>query len=409
MAVRLMLALFVILCAGSARGEDWSQWRGPRRDGVADFKPPKAWPKSLKKEWQITVGQGHSSPIVAGDRVYVFARQDDDEVLLAINLADGKQLFRHAYAAPYKVNSAAEGHGKGPKSTPVLAGERLVTLGISGILTGWDVSGTGKRLWQHEFSRQFAATSPLYGTAMSPLIRDGQCLVHVGGHGGGALASFALADGRKQWTGTDEGPAYASPVLAKIGGAEQLITQTQDACLAVDPRSGKTLWKLAFSTEYTQNSVTPLVVDDRIIFGGYNQPTFEVRPIQDGGVWRTATDWKNADIPMYMSSPVALGKRFFGMTQRQSGQLFCAEVATGKVLWTGKPRLGENAALVLAGDVLFALTNGGNLVAVSAAADTYRELARYRVSDSPTWAHPVLAQGKVLIKNENELLLLSFE
>jgi outer membrane protein assembly factor BamB len=369
---------------------------------------PRTWPRELRKLWQINVGEGHASPVVAGKTVYVFARQKDDEVLLGINLSDGKELFRQAYAAPYEVNPVAASHGKGPKSTPIVANGRVLTLGISGILTCRDAH-TGKLRWQHDFSKEFEATSPLYGTAMSPIVHAGLCIAHVGGHDDGALEAYALDTGKRQWSWDHDDPGYASPIIAKLAGTEQLITQSQGACLAVTPDSGKLLWKTPFTTEYEQNAVTPLAHQGLVILGGYNQPTRAVRITRDGAAWSLKDVWANANIPMYLSSPVASGDAFFGMTHKNSGQLFCADVRTGKVHWTGKPRLGQNAALLVTGDALLVLTSQARLLVVKLAADSYQELASYKVADTPTWAHPAVVEGnKILIKDRNNLTLWSF-
>ena len=182
----VVLGLALLWAAGSASAaENWSQWRGANRDGVAlEVAPRKEWPQELQLKWQIEVGLGHSSPVVAGERVYVFTRQDDKETVRAISQADGKDIWRKSYPAPYEVSPPAAGHGKGPKSTPVVADGRLFTLGISGILSCWDAE-SGELKWRKEFSKQFKHTSPLYGTAMSPLIDHGRLIVHVGGHDSG--------------------------------------------------------------------------------------------------------------------------------------------------------------------------------------------------------------------------------
>src|SRR2546425_606416 len=107
-------ALTALFAGTPLQAADWPGWRGPARDGVvADFTPPKAWPKQLTELWRVEVGEGHSSPIVVGDNVYLHTRQKDDEAVLCLALADGKQRWRSSYAAPYKMHAAAVGHGKG--------------------------------------------------------------------------------------------------------------------------------------------------------------------------------------------------------------------------------------------------------------------------------------------------------
>jgi len=164
----LATVLTFVMCS-PAVGADWPGWRGPRRDGhVEDFKAPAAWPKMLQCSWKAQVGEGHSSPVVSGSKVYQFVRQGDKEVVICLDLATGKEAWRSGYAAPYEPNQYAKSHGKGPKSTPAVGGGKVYTLGISGILSAFDAA-TGGIQWQKEFSKEFPATSPLYGTASSPL------------------------------------------------------------------------------------------------------------------------------------------------------------------------------------------------------------------------------------------------
>ncbi len=215
------------LAAGTGALGDWPQWRGPQRDGhTQNFKPPAEWPAELAEVWQLDVGLGHSSPVVAGKSAYVFTRCDDDEVLAKIDLAQGGEQWHYGYPAPYQVNPAAVTHGKGPKSTPVVADGRVFTFGIAGVLTAWDAK-TGKQLWQREFSKLYEKTSPLYGVAMSPAVDGERCIVHVGGHDKGALVALDVQSGETLWTADEDGPAYASPIVITLDEVRQVVTQSQ--------------------------------------------------------------------------------------------------------------------------------------------------------------------------------------
>jgi len=224
---------------------EWPQWRGPNRDGaVVGAAAPAVWPKELKVRWRMTVGTGHSSPVVADGRVYQFARQGEEEVLIALDAATGKELWKTpGLAVAYEMNPAARGHGKGPKSTPVVAGGRVFTLGITGVLSAHDAK-TGKLIWRKDFSKQYPSTSPLYGTAMSPVVVGDLLVAHVGGHDRGALTAFDPANGSVKWSFEPDGPAYSSPVVVNVGGERQLVTFTQKELVAVSPANGKLLWKL---------------------------------------------------------------------------------------------------------------------------------------------------------------------
>src|SRR5687767_4225676 len=147
----------------AATGTDWPQWRGPRRDGSVDAALPAQWPVALKKRWETPVGAGHASPVVSGNRVVVIARERDQEIVRALDLASGREIWRAAYPAPYDVNPAARSHGPGPKSTPAIAGGRLFTLGVGGILSAFDLA-TGTLTWR----APAPPVLPDYGAATSP-------------------------------------------------------------------------------------------------------------------------------------------------------------------------------------------------------------------------------------------------
>jgi outer membrane protein assembly factor BamB len=391
------------LIAGSATAGDWPQWRGPERDGRADPADlPNQWPDELQPAWRLAIGEGHSSPIVADGRVYAFSRQDGREIARAIDLGTGDVLWSASYDAPYMVHNAARDHGAGPKSTPIIAGGRLFTFGISGILSCFDVAD-GSVVWRKEFSERFEKTSPLYGTAASPLITNGKVIAHVGGHDDGALIAVSVADGREVWTWDGDGPGYTSPILIEAGGARQLVTQSQTALIGLDPETGRLRWRVPLRTPYDQNSITPLVHEGLLIYGGFQKPTVAARLVRQGDDWQLVEVWKNGDIPVYMSTPVISGDLLFGFTHRNSGQLFCADASTGEVHWTGTGRAGDNAALIGAGDVILAQFTTGELHVLKATSESPEVVARYRVADSATWAHPAIAAGRLLTKDVETL------
>jgi len=231
----------------------------------------------------------------------------------------------------------------------------------------------------------------------------------VGGHDQGSLRAFDVASGDVRWQWNGDGPAYTSPIVVELGSRRQLITQSQRACIGVSPQDGKLLWEVAFRTGYDQNTVTPVVWNGTIIFGGYHEPTFAVRPQGAGQKFSAKIVWKNPDVPMYMSSPVLVDKLLFGMTERRRGQLFCADASDGRILWRGPPRLGENAALLTDAKVLVVLTTEAQLLVVAADPDSYQQLASYRVAESATWAHPVVIAGGVLIKDSDTLAFWSWD
>jgi outer membrane protein assembly factor BamB len=390
-----------------AQTAEWNQWRGPQRDGVvAGFSAPSAWPDRPKQVWKVPAGIGHSSPVVSSNRVFLLSRVGEQEAVTAFDVATGTQVWRQTYDAPYQMNPAATSHGKGPKSTPIVDRGRVVTLGISGILSAFDAA-SGKVLWRHDFRQEFKPAEPDFGASMSPIIDGDHVIAHVGGGGGGALIAFNLADGARRWTWKAEGPAYASPIIATFGGARHLVTQSQKHVIGIAPADGRELWRIPFTTDYDQNIVTPVAVDAMLIYAGLSKPTTAVRLVQDGGAWKPHQVWQNAEIPMYMSSPVVVNGVMYGLTHRNRGQFFAVESSTGKGLWTSPPRQGENAALAAAGNLLVATTTDGELV-VMRQGKTHELVREYALADSPVWAHPAFHDGTVIIKDADTLSAWSF-
>ena len=398
------------LLLASSSAQEWNQWRGPSRTGAAaSFTPPAAWPERPAQRWRITAaGAGHSSPLVAGGRVYLHSRIGEQEAVTAYDLASGKQVWQQLYDAPYEMNPAARSHGKGPKSTPIVHGDRLFTFGISGILTALDARD-GRVVWRNDFKRDFPITAPDFGTAMSPALEGSSLIVHAGGAKGGALAAYDVANGRMRWAWKGDGPAYASPIVASVGGTRQVITQTQRRIVGLSATDGTLLWEIPFTTEYEQNIITPVVVDGVLIYAGLNKPTTALRLEQAGGKWTTKEIWENSDVPMYMSSPVAAGGYLYGLTHRNRGQFFCVDAKTGKTMWTTRGREGENASLLTAGGLLLATTTEGELVVAKQNPREFELVKRYTVAESPVWAHPAPAGRGLVIKDAESLTFWTFE
>jgi outer membrane protein assembly factor BamB len=365
----VLAVLTALAAAGAQTSTDWPQWRGPTRDGVVGAALPAQWPDALKKRWEIPVGAGHASPVVSGDRVVVIARQGDEEIVRALDVTSGQEIWRAAYPAPYTVNSAAWAHGPGPKSTPAIAGGRVFTLGIGGILSAFDLA-SGKLIWRIPAP----AALPMYGSATSPLVDGGNVIAHLGGHDNGALTSFDAATGKPRWQWMGDGPGYGSPIIATFGGVRQVIAQTQKFLVGLNASDGALLWGLPFTTDFDQNAITPIVFQDLLINAGTDLPLTAIRPKLDGGKWIAETVWTNPQTPMFMSSPVLIGGTIYGLTQRSRGQFVAIDAATGKTRWNTQGREGENASMLGSPSWLLASTTNGILVVARASPEKYEEV-----------------------------------
>lgn len=391
--------------AGIGLGQEWPQWRGHSRDGAATgIETPTSWPSKLARVWSVPVGEGHAGPLISGRTVYLHSREGDEEALRALDIRDGKTLWRQAWAVPYEMHPAARSHGKGPKSTPVLAAGRVYTVGITGTISAFDAA-SGRSLWTREFSGQHKPTAPLYGTAASPVVDHGLLIAHVGGHHSGTLAAFDAASGEPRWGLKGDGPGYASPIVAELGGARQVITQSDQRILGVALEDGSLIWSMGFTTAYDQNAVTALVFEGLVIVSGIEKGVHAYSLERADGRVVLKEAWARPEISMYMSSPVLAAGRLVGLSHLRKGQLFCLDPRTGRTIWTGPGSQGDHATLMSSGDLVLILTDAAELIVANAGADAFTPLARYAVADSATWAHPAPAAKGILIKDMDHLTL----
>ena len=301
-----------------AVADDWPQYRGPGRDNkVTGFTPPATWPKELKKEWSVKVGDGVSSPALVGDKLYVFTRVETDDVLTCLDAKSGKEIWKEKYASE-QVGGIAGGRKGGPKftgprSSPAVGEGKVCTLSVAGIVTCFDAA-SGKIAWQ-----KMTKGKPQFSTATSPLIAEGKCIVHIGSGGGkggagkGDLMAYDLANGETKWKWSGDGPGYASPVLATIKGVKQIVELTDSNLIGVNFEDGKLLWKTALRTTDYQ-SATPVIDGDTVICGG-NAYAIE----KSGDSFEAKRVWKERD-PTFYNTPVLKDGVEYGPHRRRQGR-----------------------------------------------------------------------------------------
>jgi len=379
---------------------DWSQWRGPNRDGVVTaFTEPAAWPEKLTEQWKVTVGIGYATPVLIGNRVFMFARQDANEVMMAIEADTGKVVWQTSYPAQVTMNRAAARHGEGPKSTPTYADGKLFSLGYGGMVTAWDASN-GRILWQKY------GPMATFGTAQSALVDRGLVILHVGGNSNnGALTAFDAATGAIKWSWNGDGPGYGSPVLAEFGGMRQIVVQTQRNIVGVSAATGELLWQRTLVSPSEQNSITPIVYGQTVINSALGNPLTAFTVSKTGAQWTTTDVWTNPDVTLYMSNAVLVRDVIFGMTNRNSGQFFAFVAKSGKTLWTSEPRQATNTAVLATSSVVFLLKESAELVVARASGAGFEPLRTYTVATSATWAQPTISGSRIFVKDNAALTL----
>ena len=397
----LLIGFTAVNQAQRATG-DLTQWRGPNRDGViAGFTAPAAWPERLNQRWKIEVGLGYATPLVAGNRVYVFSRQADDEVMSAIDADSGKVLWRTAYPAPFTMNSAATPHGQGPKSTPVLSGGRLFSIGMTGVITAYDAA-SGKQVWQKAGS----SLVPMYTShAFSPVIEGGTVIFHVGGHNQGALTAYDVNSGDVKWSWNGDGPGYGSPIVEEFGGVRQVVTLTQGKAVGVNAATGALLWERPFASSNFTSSITPVRYGQSVIIWTNIGSLTALNIARRNDQWVAEPAWESPDLPGRLSNTVVDGDVMFGLTNRNMGQYFAFDLKAGKTLWASEGRQANNVAMLRAGNVLFSLENDGELVVLRANPTAFEPLRRYKVAEAETWAQPTISGNRIFVKDVSTLTL----
>jgi outer membrane protein assembly factor BamB len=392
----------------SASAQEWTQWRGPTRDGLVPASiAPASWPESLRRAWRVEIGEGYSSPVVSGGRVFVHSRRDPDEIVMAIDLATGQVIWQQKYLAAFQKNQYAARMAKGPNSTPLVVGSRLFTLGVSGVFTAWDAA-TGHQLWSKDFSKAVDSSKLFCGTAASPLPVAGLVAVQVGSdvHGGQILA-FDPATGTAKWEWRGPGPGYASPIAIDVAGTVQVVTLTERSVVGVDAKTGSELWSAPFPDEWQENIVTPVWTGSQLIVSGTRQGTHAYALQKADDKWQATEVWKHTGVTMYMSSPVYGGGLIYGHSKKQRGQFVALDAKTGAIRWASEGRDGDHASVLLTPRHIVYLTNGGDLIIAGRGTVAFEVERRYKVADAETWAIPALLGKDVLVRDANSVIRLT--
>lgn len=401
----IILGCVILIGASCVFAQDWPQWRGAKRDGkVVGFKAPAQWPKELKLRWKTTVGSGDATPALVGDKLYVCTRQGDNEVTTCLETVSGEELWTDKYAAQ-AVTRPADSH-PGPRSSPAVADGKVVTLGVGGVLSCLDAA-TGKVVWRKD---PFPKVVPRFFTSFSPIVVDGMAIAHLGGQGNGAIIAYDLNTGNEKWRWGEEGPDYGSPALLTAAGTKQIVSPTEKSIVGIGVADGKLLWQLPFAPPgRAYNAATPVIDGQTVIITGKGRGTKALKIEKQGDSFAAKELWSNPDLAPQYTSPVLRDGLLFGLTD--GNKLYCINAKTGQTAWTDDTARGSRGfgSIVDAGSCLMVLPNNSELIVYKPDGKEYSELAVIKVSETPTYAHPVIAGNRIFIKDQDTVTMFVLE
>ncbi len=447
--MRAPAPLLAAVAALLSLGADWPQWLGPNRDAVWSetgilTTMPKDGPPVL---WRKPVGDGYAGPAVAGGRVYLMDRLPPKEGapapakgvipgrerVLCLDAATGNQVWAHEYDCPYSRVSYPEG----PRTTPVVSGGKVYTLGTMGDMLCLDAA-TGNQVWATNFVRDCGAKPPLWGYSAHLLLEAGKLITLVGGADGkeGAVRAFDAATGKEVWKALSEREVcYAPPVVAEAAGVRQVITFTATTVAGLNPETGAVYWKLRYPDVPEGKEVkrpgqpaltiaTPRVAGGVVYVSSYFDGCLAVKLSQDkpsaSVLWGANVTVKGADkLPSLMTTLFVKAGHLYGLNA--DGAVECRKADTGEAVWSdtklfqGKEIPFASAFWVENGGNIWALTDLGDLVLCRLSPKGYEELGRAHVIE-PTlstrgrkavWAHPAFAGKCVFARNGKEVVCLN--
>ncbi len=398
----MIVGCVILISAICVFAQDWPQWRGANRDGkVSRFTAPQEWPKELTQKWKTTVGSGNATPALVGKKLYVFTRQGAEEVTLCLNAGNGKELWKDKYAAQAVTGPAARQH-PGPRSSPTVADGKVLTIGVGGVFSCLNAA-TGDVVWRKD---PFPKVVPRFFMSMSPIVVDGMAIAHLGGQGNGAIIAYDLATGNERWRWADEGPDYGSPALLTAAGTRQIVTPTEKSIVGISVADGKLLWQLPFAPpRRAYNAATPIVDGQTVIYTGAGRGAKAVRIEKQGDGFAAKELWSNPELAPQFNTPVLRDGLLFGLTDRSN--LYCINAQTGQTAWTDASPRGKRgfAAIVSAGSCLVVLANDSELIVYKPSDKEYSEITRYKVADTPTYAHPIISGNRVFVKDQESVTM----
>jgi outer membrane protein assembly factor BamB len=403
-----MAAVVIVVVAGSASALDWPQWRGPDRNAISkETGLLQSWPEAGPKlVWKISgLGSGYSSVAVSGGRIYTMGDRGEACYLVALEESNGEEKWA-VRVGP----SRGGGNYPGPRCTPTVARGMVFAVGQFG-----DVlcarTDDGQVLWRKSFSADYRGKRDQnWGCSESPLVDGDQVILTPGG----TLATMVALHrdtGNERWRCLVPGcgAGHSSAVIAEVGGIRHYVQLTTGGVIGVRASDGKLLWHYQKFLNNTANIPTCIVEGDEVFCSaGYENRSGGgalLKLVPEGDGIRVREIYFDPVLNNKHGGWVRVGDRLFG-DRDDRGTIRCVQVKDGKVLWQRQGRRMGSASVIYADGRLYVRYQTGIVALVDPDADEYREVGSFRIPRSemgPSWPHLVIANGKLYVREQDEL------
>ncbi len=396
-------AWIVAALAVSPALAEWTQWGGPTRDfNAPDVKLAERWPADgPARLWQRPLGEGYSGIVCDAEQLYTMLRRGDEEVVVALRKSDGKTLWERTYPAPLP-QDADTNFGRGPNATPLLAGERLITVGFNGHLLCLN-RADGEVLWTCELRDELGGTPLPFGYSSSPMRHADTVVVPVGGDQQ-ALAAIQLSDGALRWKSQSYKNTYCTPLPIRVDGLDTLVVLMSAQAVGIDPLSGQLRFELPLKNEWDTHVGALTCADDLLVISSF-QDTYGVKLRREGERATAELAW-SVHSGIDHTTTIRMDGHLYGTFGSSRAPVFAAlDAATGKFAW--KERKVGIANLLRAGDKLLALNEEGVLFLLRASPSGLTVLAEAPILEARAWTAPAL-DGKTLFARDQKMIVALF-
>jgi outer membrane protein assembly factor BamB len=382
------------------RHGDWPNFRGPSRDGIyAGPAVQTDWSQNPPRQvWRRPIGPAWSSMLVVGGYVFTQEQHGDDEAVVCLDAASGEEVWSHLEKVRFYDSQA----GPGPRATPTFDSGNLHSVGGTGVVLCLDAA-SGEVRWKRDLVQDTKAPLPMWGFSSTPLAIDGVLVNYAGGPGGYGLIAYRLADGEPVWHQATGPISYSSPTPVVLAGKSQVLQLSDHGLLAVEPSTGKPLWNFEAKNDNIWRCAAPQTIGDkRLLFGsedlGLVSLTVEDSP---GEGVKAQQEWATSTLKPAYNDFVLVDGFVYGFNE---GDFSCVDATTGKKKWRGG-KFGHGQVVAVAEQHLLVVqAESGEVILVKASPEKLVELGSVSALHSKTWNHPALAQGKLFVRNDEEIV-----